>query len=53
MKPTDVTTELVAEGVTRRTHGWTTPSDPAAETREDLLRSVFTSEQLTAIDLFD
>lgn len=48
-----ITTELVAEEVARLTRGWRTPSDPNVETRDDVLRSVFNSEQVAAIDLFD
>ena len=48
-----ITTELVAEEVARLARGWTTPSDPSIETREDVLRAVFTSEELAAIDHFD
>lgn len=48
-----ITTELVADEVARLTRGWSTPSDPVAETRDDVLRSLFTAEQLAAIDLFD
>lgn len=48
-----ITTELVAEEVARLARGWTTPSDPSIETREDVLRTVFTSEELAAIDHFD
>ena len=48
-----ITAELVAEEISRLTRGWMTPSDPAVETRDDVLRSVFTPEQLAAIDHFD
>lgn len=48
-----ITTELVAEEVARLTRGWRTPSDTAVETRENVLQSVFTSEELAAIDHFD
>ena len=48
-----ITSELVVEEVTRLTRGWSTPSDLTAITSNDVLRSVFTSEQLAAIDLFD
>lgn len=48
-----ITTELVAEEVARLTRAWTTPTDASVETREDVLRAVFTSEELAAIDQFD
>lgn len=48
-----ITTELVAEEITRLTRAWSSPTHPAAQSRDDVLRSVFTSEQLAAIDLFD
>ncbi len=48
-----ITSELVAEEIARLTRGWKSPSDPNVESREDVLRSVFTAEQLAAIDLFD
>ena len=48
-----ITTELVAEEVARLTRGWRTPSDASVETREDVFRAVFTSEELAAIDHFD
>lgn len=48
-----ITTELVAEEVARLSRGWTTTADPSVATRDDLLRSVFSSRQLSEIDLFD
>lgn len=48
-----ITTELVTEEVARLTRGWRTPSDTAVETRENVLQSVFTSEEISTIDLFD
>ena len=48
-----ITSELVVEEVTRLTRGWSTPFESTAVATDDVLRSVFTSEQLTAIDLFD
>lgn len=48
-----ITTELVSEEITRLTRAWSSPAHPAAQSRDDVLRSVFTTEQLAAIDLFD
>lgn len=48
-----ITTELVSEEVARLTRGWRTPSDAIVETREDVLRAVFTSVELAVIDHFD
>ena len=48
-----ITTELVSEEAARLTRGWRTPSDTSVETRENVLQSVFTSEEISAIDLFD
>lgn len=48
-----ITTELVSEEVARLARGWRTPSDASVETRENVLQSVFTSEEISAIDLFD
>jgi transcriptional regulatory protein RtcR len=48
-----ITSELVAEEVTRLTRAWKSPTHATEHSREDVLRSVFTTEQLAAIDLFD
>ena len=43
----------MAEEISRLTRGWSTPSESTAVASDDVLRSVFTSEQLAVIDLFD
>ena len=48
-----ITTELVSEEVARLTRGWRTPSDATVAIRENVLQSVFISEEISAIDLFD
>ena len=48
-----ITAELVGEEIDRLKRFWSVPNDPNQATRDDVLRGVFSDEQLAAIDLFD